>query len=179
MTAPLYASILGDARADLALPVEKLHTTSRRAVGVFRVRRGEGLLARLLGWVLRLPGAQERVGIELSVERGARDERWERRFGGHLLRSVQWGEGGVLIEEMNLVQCCFRLHAEGGALRFEQVGAKVGVRGFTVPLPRFLWPRVEGRAEGVGGEVAVDVRIHGPIVGLLVAYEGRVTPEDA
>ena len=179
MTPSLYASLLGPERSGLAAPVDVLHTTSGRAAGVFRVRRGEGLLARLIGWVLRLPAAQEQARIELLVERTPREERWIRSFGGQPLRSVQWGEGGLLIEEMNLVQCCFRLRVEGGALRFEQVGAQVGPRGWTVPLPRFLWPRVEGRAEGAGAEVDVDVRIHAPVVGLLVSYEGRVRPESS
>ena len=144
---------------------------------MFQVRRGGGLLARLLGWVMRLPEAQEETRIELTVVRSAEDEQWERRFDGRLLRSVQWGEGEVLIEAMNGVQCCFRLVVEEGTLHFVQVGAKVGVRGWTVPLPRFLWPQVEGRASGVGEEVDVDVRIHAPVAGLLVSYAGKVRPE--
>lgn len=176
---PLYTAILGEDRSQLAASVEKLHTSSAHASGVFRVRRGGGMLARLVGWVMRLPEAREQAKIELTVVRGPDDERWERRFDGRLLRSVQWGEKGLLIEEMNGVQCCFRLVVDAGTLRFEQVGAKVGVRGWTIPLPRFLWPWVEGRASGAGEDVDVDVRIHAPVVGLLVSYEGRVTPESA
>ncbi len=177
MTSEVYAPLLADLPAALAPPVEKLHLVSARAEGIFRVRRGQGLLARLVGWVLRLPEAREQTPIELSVERGPRDERWNRRFGERPLRSIQWREGDLLIEEMNLVQCCFRLRVgEGGALHFEQVGAKVGGRGWGVPLPGFLWPRVEGRAAGVGDEVEVAIQIRGPVVGLLVAYEGRVRP---
>lgn len=176
---PLYALLLGPARAALAPPVDILHTTSPRARGVFRVARGGGWLARLVGWVLRLPAAGASRSIALCVERSPGEERWIRDFGGQLLRSVQWREGELLIEEMNLVQCCFRLEVEGGELRFRQVGAKVGLRGWTIPLPRALWPRVEGRARGEGAEVAVAVKIEAPVVGLLVSYEGRVRPEEA
>jgi hypothetical protein len=44
-------------------------------------------------------------------------------------------------------------------------------------LPRLLAPRVEGRAAPDGERVHVDVRIHAPLAGLLVAYTGTVTPE--
>jgi len=177
--APLYTELLGPAWAALSGPVAALHATSAGARGAFRVRRGGGLLARLLGALLRMPAACERVAIELRVERGGGVERWVRRFGEQPLHTEQWGEGGMLVEGMGPFQCRFRLRVEGGSLLFEQGGATVGFRWGSVPLPRFLWPRVEGRADGDGEQVAVDVRIFAPVVGLLVAYDGRVTPEAA
>jgi hypothetical protein len=173
----LYDSLLGPAWPELSPPVASLHATSPGARGWFRVRRGAGLLVRVMAALMRLPPAQDRVAISLAVERGGRAERWVRMFGEQPLHTVQWGSDGLLVEGMSLFQCWFRLRAEAGALIFEQVGARVGLRGFSLPLPRFLAPRVVGRADGEGGGVRVDVSIHAPVLGMLVAYDGLVTPD--
>ncbi|WP_437313306.1 DUF4166 domain-containing protein [Sorangium sp. So ce385] len=174
----LYPALLGAAWAALAPPVQALHAGGARARGRFRVRRGRGLAARLLAALLRMPAAAEDVVVTLAVEPSGDGERWIRSFGGRLLCSSQWRSGELLVEALGLIQCWFRLRAEGGALVFEQARSTFGLRGFGLPLPRWLAPRVEGRAEPSRDEVRVDVRIFAPIAGLLVAYEGRVTGED-
>lgn len=174
----LYAQLLGPSWSTLALPVQRVHGGGVVARGVFAVRRGAGVLARILGAVLGLPPAGDATPITLEVERNRDVERWRRRFGERVLVTTQWADRGLLVENMGLVQCWFRLRAEAGALVFEQVRATVGLRGFALPLPRFLSPRVVGRADPGGAHAQVDVRIHAPVVGLLVSYEGAVTPED-
>ena len=176
--ASLYPQLLGSSWDTLAPPVRRIHAGGGVARGVFTVRRGVGALARFIGAVLGLPPAADATQITLEVARSGDVERWRRRFGERLLITSQWAERGLLVENMGLAQCWFRLRAEGGALVFEQVRATIGFRRFALPLPRFLWPRVVGRADPGGAEARVDVRIHAPIVGLLVSYEGRVTPED-
>ncbi|WP_437284440.1 DUF4166 domain-containing protein [Sorangium sp. So ce406] len=171
----LYPSLLGAAWSALAPPVQRLHAGGARARGRFRVRRGRALAARLIAALLRMPEAAEDVAVTLAVEPRADGERWIRTFGTRLLRSTQWRSGDLLVEALGLVQCWFRLRAEGGALVFEQVRSTIGLRSFGLPLPRWLAPRVEGRAEALRDEVQVDVRIFAPVAGLLVAYEGRVT----
>lgn len=173
----IYRSLLGESEASLAPQVARLHTTARGARGVFRVRRGQGPLARLIAWVLRMPPARERSVIELTVTRGERGERWSRSFDGRPLWTDQWADGPLLVEQMGLVQCTFRLRADGRSLVFEQAGARLGLRGFSLPLPRFLSPFIAGRAGAQGEQVLVDVQISAPLAGLLVAYDGAVTPE--
>lgn len=168
---------MGETWAALAPPVACLHATSAGARGFMRVRRGRSLLARLLAALLRMPPADDRAAIELRVERDGRGERWVRSFGGHPLYSTQWAERGLLVEGLGPVQCWFRLRAEGSSLLFEQIAATVGVRGLFLPLPRFLWPLVEGRADPDGPAVRVSVQIAAPFVGMLVAYDGTVSPE--
>lgn len=172
----LYTALLGSAWSDLALPVQRLHQGGVSARGVFRVRRGTGRLARLIAAILGMPLPGDGVRVLLAVESTLDGERWTRAFDGRALRTVQWQRGALLVEALGLVQCLFRLRAASGALVFEQVGAALGFRGLTLPLPRFLAPTIEGRAEAHEGEVHVDVRIHAPGVGLLVAYDGHVTP---
>jgi hypothetical protein len=174
----IYAQLLGPSWSTLAPPVQRIHAGGVVARGVFAVRRGAGLLARIIGAVLGLPPAGDATPITLEVEQRSDVERWCRRFGERLLVTSQWADRGLLVENMGLFQCWFRLRAESGALVFEQVRATIGFRRFALPLPRFLSPRVIGRADPGGAEAQVDVRIHAPIVGLLVSYEGAVTPED-
>jgi len=146
------------------------------ARGRFRIVHGAGWIARLLATVLRMPPATDAVDVTLSVERLPGGERWTRWFGDRRMRSDQWSRGGLLVEGYGGVQCVFRLEAEAGALVFRQVGARVGARAAALPLPSWLAPRVQGRAEAGGGGVRVDIRIHAPLVGLVVAYEGLVAP---
>jgi hypothetical protein len=171
----LYPSLLGPSWAELAAPVQRLHAGGAGARGRFRVRRGESLPARLIATLLRMPPAAEEVAISLKVERGEGTERWIRTFGSHPLATDQWRRGDLLVEATGLMQCWFRLLAEGGSLVFQQVGSAIGLRRFALPLPRWLAPRIEGRAEAHPEGVLVSVRIYAPLVGLLVSYEGSVT----
>jgi hypothetical protein len=123
-----------------------------------------------------MPPATDAIAITLAVEAAEGVERWVRTFGEQPLHTLQWRRDAWLVEGLGLVQCWFQLRAEGGALIFEQVRATIGSRGFAVPLPRWLSPRIEGRAEPRGDDAHVDVRIHAPLAGLLVAYDGHVTP---
>ncbi|APR79363.1 Hypothetical protein A7982_04710 [Minicystis rosea] len=174
----LYPSLLGPSWASVAPLVQRIHAGSVVARGVFAVRRGTSMAARLVGALLGMPPAAEATPITLAVQQDAAGERWVRTFGDRPLVTVQWESGGLLVEGLGLVQCWFRLRADGGSLIFDQVRATFGARRFSLPLPRFLSPRIEGRAEPAGDRVRVDVRIHAPMVGLLVAYEGAVTPEE-
>ena len=173
----LYSSLLGPSWSSLAPAVRRLHA-GNAARGVFAVRRGRGL-AWLIGAILGMPPAAEATAITLAVDEIDGGERWVRRFGGRPLTTLQWGSGGLLVERLGLGQCWFRLRAEAGALIFEQVRATFGFRGLSLPLPRALAPRAQGRATPEGDRVRVDVSMHAPIVGLIVAYEGTVTPEAA
>jgi len=177
----LYAQLLGPRWSSLAPPVQRIHAGVGVARGVFVVRRGVGVLARPIGAVLGMPPAADATPITLEVECAGGVERWKRDFDGRPLLTTQWADGGLLVENLGGVQCWFRLRVEDGGLIFEQVRTTIGLRRFAVPLPRFLSPRVVGRAEARerSAHAQVDVRIHAPLVGLLVSYEGAVTPDEA
>jgi hypothetical protein len=119
------------------------------------------------------------VALRLEVVRRGEREVWSRTFGDEGLRTEQWAWRGLLVEAMGLVLCVFRLRAEGAGIVFESMGVRLGVARFSVPIPRLLGPRITARSEPQEGGVMVDVRIHAPGVGLLVAYDGRVEVKGA
>jgi hypothetical protein len=173
----LYPSLLGPSWATLAFPVQRLHAASQSARGVFRVRRGQSLGARILAALLGMPKPADAVSVTLTIERTAHGERWIRRFGDQPLRTAQWRRGELLVEAIGPTQCWFRLSVAEGALVFDHVKSAFGQRWFALPLPRWLAPRVEGRAEPSSESVLVRVFIYAPFFGLLVSYEGSVTLE--
>ncbi len=180
MTA-LYQQLLGPAWRELSPAVQRLHAEQQAARGTFRVRRGVSRLARALGALLRMPAAAEAVAVTLRIERSGMREDWRRVFGQHPLASRQWERRGLLVEALGPIQCRFRLVSTGGALGFEQVGAAFGIGWLAFPLPRFLAPRVHGRASvdeartGDGPDtVHVVVTISAPGLGLIVGYDGHI-----
>lgn len=172
----LYPALLGKEWASLAPPVQRLHGGGVRARGLFTIRRGASWLARLIATVLGMPRAGEGVAITLAVEATAAGETWSRVFGDRGFSTAQWRRGAALVEAVGLVQCLFRLRVAEGALVMDQVGARFGARRFSLPLPRWLAPTIEGRVSPRGDQVHVDVRVRAPIVGFLVSYDGLVTP---
>lgn len=159
---PLYARLLGPGWGALHAAVRACHAPGVRT-GRVTVRRGA------LGAIARLPASGEDLPMELSVEEAGGVARWTRRFGADVLASEQFDEDGLLVERTGALELRFRLSVDGGALRFEQVGARFG----GVPLPRALGPRVEAHARGDGDGMAAAVLIRGPL-GPLVAYDVRI-----
>lgn len=180
----LYQRLLGPAWEELAEPVRWFHSATDKVVGVglFNVRSGEGLLAGLLRWLLRLPGPGEDVPTRLVIARDSHREIWQRRFGDETFITHQSQYGPDLVaERYRCLEFRFRLNVVARALFFHQAGAAIRLGSLVVPLPHWLVPQVAARA-GAGADPArmwVGVRITAPLVGLLVAYEGTVVREES
>ncbi|ATB28339.1 DUF4166 domain-containing protein [Melittangium boletus] len=176
----LYARLLGADWERLPELVRRMHVEGR-ARGHFTIRRGPGLLAALVGWLCRFPPAGEDIPTRLVVQREGEGQRWERAFGPHALATRQhvW-PGQRLVEWLGPVACVFHLRPEGPGLRYEQVGAWLRLGPWNLPLPRLLSPRIEAwvTAESPEG-MRVQVRIGAALVGALLSYEGRISPEEA
>ena len=158
--------------------VRRAHEPGTEMHGPFRVEHGRGKVARLLARLARLPPASESVEAFLLIAADGDREHWQRSFGGHPFHTMQWCEsGGIIVERRNSIQLRFRLRVADGALRYEQVGAAFCIGAVHLPLPNWLAPRVEAIEEHAGaGRVRVRVSVTLPLVGLLIAYEGEVTP---
>jgi hypothetical protein len=171
----LYRRLLGDAFDRLPATLRDFHDVERERCfrATFRIRRGWGWLRRFVCWLGRLPPAGEDVPLRLRVIAEGQRERWLRDFGGHRLESVQWAEGGLLMESLGLVRLAFRLVVEGPVLRLETVKAWL----LSIRWPLWLAPRGSGIEIGQDDGCAVVVRAEAPLLGMLVQYEGLVVPD--
>ena len=179
----LYPRLVGDAWAELDASVQHWHDATRQVQGrgQFTVRHGEGVLARFLAWLLRLPTAGEVLATRLVIVRHPWGETWSRTFAGKTLMTVQYQRGAdLLAERLGGLEFRFRLWVIEHALEFWHTGT-AGVLGpLRVPLPRWLSPRITARewAGPEAGSLQVAVRISLPFLGLLLAYEGCLKRED-
>ncbi|WP_224240471.1 DUF4166 domain-containing protein [Hyalangium gracile] len=179
MPAPsLYAGMLGAHWAGLPPVVRRMHEEGS-ATGRLTVRRGGGLLSRVIGWLCRFPAAGDAVPTVLRVQREGEGQRWERSFGGH--RLVTWQREcarELLGERFGPVECVFRLRPVEGGLAYEQVGALLCLGSWRLPLPRLLAPRVEAMTLEAPRGMRVHVKIGAAVLGWLLTYEGLVNPEE-
>jgi len=177
----LYWKLLGDSWGSLNHAVQRLHVLDApvHAVGVFRVRQGSNWLARTLARLAQLPTAGEAVDIQLRVTARGDGEEWRRTFAGRPLVSVQSErpDDGLLVERVGPVEMRFRLRVVGGALAYQATSAALCLGSLRVPIPGWLSPRVTALETpvGEGDQIDVSVEIHLPLLGCLIAYEGKLT----
>ena len=169
----LYPALLGSAWNELAEPVRRAHGAGEWA-GTFRVLPPANWLGRVFARWLRLPAPGEAVRVRLSVKVDGDRECWTRTFDRQPLVTRQHRDRhGRMIEQFAGLELRVQLRVQDGGLIYEQVGAAL-FRGW-LRLPGFLAPRVVG-SEMPDGAVAVrvSVRVAMPLVGLLIAYDGRL-----
>jgi hypothetical protein len=144
-----------------------------RASGRLTVLRPRGRLRNLVASALGVPpGGEYDLRLEVLPD-GAR-QRWVRRFGDHVLATLQAEYRGFLVEWSGPASMGFELTVEKGALVFRRRRAWV----FGLRLPLWLAPDIEAenRAEPSGGW-KVRVRFRVPLLGQVAEYAGVVLPE--
>lgn len=167
---PLFPALLGDGFAALPEAVRRVHDgrPMKRLAGRCEVRRGRGVLAWLVGAAAALPRASGEVEVQVLIQRRGDGEVWTRHFGGALMRSRLWRDGGLLCERLGLATFRFRLAVADARLEWQLRS----VHALGVPLP-LAWFRGVTAEEGVAdGRYAFRVSASVPGVPLLVAYSG-------
>lgn len=175
---PLYRKLLGSAFDTLPPRLQELHgaVVVKQWTGHADVRRGSGIMARIVAAVFGFPKAtsQASVAVTLSPEDGA--ERWTRNFDGKVFSSVQsCGTGKneyLLMERFGVVSFALAIVVKDGRLCL--VPRRWSLLG--MPMPRFLLPDGLSFETEEGGEFCFDVEISAPLVGLIVAYKGTLRP---
>lgn len=178
----LYPRLMGPAWHNLHDNVRRAHLQREqfRASGSFRIQHGPGRLAQIAARLLRLPPAADAVPTHLLVTGGSDREIWLRNFGAHQLHTMQRElPGAILAERFGLLEIRFRLAVENQSLRFDQVSSALRAGPLSLRIPRFLAPRIEA-LESRGerpNSTHVRVSVALPLAGLLISYEGEMTPE--
>lgn len=175
---PLYRKILGASFDALPLQVQKLHAsqTERRWQGKAEVRRGKGILAKIICTLIGFPRSSDDVVVcvKFSPEQG--EERWTRDFGGKTFTSVQFCGSGrdqhLLVERFGIISVSLALVVEEDRLlliprRWTMLG---------LPMPKVLLPGGNSFETEKNGQFHFDVEIRAPVAGLIVAYKGWLAP---
>jgi hypothetical protein len=171
----VYRSVMGPRWDELPAAVQRAHRPSAKLRGTFEVRHGRSPLARAIARIVRCPREAAGVEVTLCIEAEDGVEWWHRTFDGRRMTTRQQSEeAGVLNERIGPLELLFRLQVEGGALRFDQVGARGRLAGLALPWPRWCRPQVEALARAEPGGVAVSVAVSLPGIGLLMSYAGRL-----
>ena len=169
----LFARLVGASWESLPAPLREVHEAEGLVAwrGRCRVRRGEGMVARLAGRVMDLPPAGEHPDIEVVIEASRGGETWTRCIGGARMRSWLRESRGKLVEAMGPCVFTFALHAANGTIQWRLHG----VRCLGLPLPR-SWFRVQARESVADSLYRFEVSAAMAGVGLLVAYDGTLDP---
>lgn len=173
---PLYRRLLGDVFDRLPGAVRAMHNLhgDAGAAGEGEVKRGGGLIGRMIGAIVGFPPAGAYpVHVEF-LQRGDR-ERWIRHFGPHRFWSWFNARDGLLYERFGLLRFGFALPCDESALRMRLVRWSAA----GVPLPLFLAPKVDAREWQEGDRFRFDDRITMPLIGELIHYSGWLRPVGA
>jgi hypothetical protein len=176
---PLYQRALGTAWGNLAPQIRELHSVTRESVfkGRCRVDRGGSLLSMLVARLIGFPkaGADQEVIVTLTAEGDG--ERWVRRIGGHRFSSLQRPGRGrsdwLIRERFGLIDVHMALVVDGAHLRYV-------IRRWTflgIPLPLSLGPQTRTSESIEDGKFRFDVEISHPLTGLIVRYQGLLSPQ--
>jgi hypothetical protein len=172
----VYRQVLKEDFGRLARELQAFHGVSGRArfSGECRIEAASGAVARILRWLLRLPGAAEQAGFDFELASGTGREIWIRHFPGRVMRSTLQAAEGQVVEQVGPVGCWFSLESGGGVLAMKLTRVTV----FGLAWPRAWTPEVWGNERGSGGRLYFDAGVRFPGVGLLTAYRGylHVTP---
>lgn len=178
--APLYRRALGDRFDDLPAPVRQMHEISTASVaeGMSEITRGQSVLARLIGWIARLPAAGSEIPVTVNFTPRNGRERWRRTFGSSGFQTTLGAcerRRGHLIERLWPMAFLLEIPSDHRGLDMIMKGMSV----FGIPMPGFLWPRIAASERVVDGLFAFDVAISMPLAGLVIRYRGRLRPPQA
>ena len=179
--AKLYARVLGAQWRQLDERLRCFHDdlSGRPRQGMFRIRRGRGLLAQVTAMLFGFPDPGDAVVTRLIVTAGPNgagpSEIWHRTFGDRDFITRQWlAPDGLLAERHGGVELRLRLAAEDGALAFTSTRTAFVLGPLSVPLPRVLAPRVTARIAASDAGLHVRVALTAPLAGDLLEYEGEL-----
>lgn len=177
-TAPLYKRILSTAWGNLPNRIQEMHnlTNVTIAEGTATVHRGEALFARLVALVFGFPKSGSDVPVTVCFRKDGEREVWTRQFGTAAFSSTQEEGRGrfaqLLCERFGPFAIGLALHQDDDKLRLIVRGWSI----FGIPLPSALAPRGNTYENVVNDRFGFHVEIDHPMTGLIVRYQGSLTP---
>lgn len=173
----LFPALLGPVWAGLAAPVRRAHGGRSSIVlrGEADVVGSDSRAARLLRQLLGVPAPGPAQPLIVEIERDDDGEWWTRRFArGRMQSRLSAGPDRRLHERLGPVLLCFRLEADGGAIHWHLLGARL----LGLPLPRGWLGHVLARSGADGDRYAFTVEASLPGIGRWIGYRGTLEVDD-
>jgi hypothetical protein len=169
----LYRRVLGERLDLLPEALKSFHDSlsGGQGRGLFRVRRGQGIIQRIVGFFAGFPPAAADVQVLLKVTVDEDVETWTRQFGDHKMVSQQWQQDKLLVEQFFPLRFAMALEADEKGMSFQIRRSYFG----PLPLPRFFNPKMTAFTKGSEDGWHILLRIEASLLGLLVEYEGDLT----
>lgn len=174
---PLYQRLLGNVWDSLPQPIAKMHEC-KRANGVAKVEIGKNFLSRLMAGLLGFPKAGSNVPVQVDFQTKDGGEIWQRTFAGRSFSSFQsegWGRSERLLSE-KFGPTNFDFALVWNAQKLYLVTRRWSILG--IPMPLMLSPIKNTFEDVVNEHFRFHVEIRLPVIGLIVRYEGTLTPEE-
>lgn len=176
----IYRRLLGPAFSGLPNALQELHggAGTRRWIGSATVQRGTGTMAGLLCRAFGFPNAGREIPTAVTFTEKAGGELWTRRIGSKIFRSFQSvgtdRDQHLMVERFGIARVSIALVRDDSRLRF--VPRRWSI--WNIPMPKCLLPTGESFETEIDGQFAFDITIRMPLIGLIVAYNGTLTPEE-
>lgn len=176
---PIYRTVLGAAFDGLPPQIAALHDSLslREWSGAAQIKRGPGILARIVAACIGAPPSGEQVPVTVTFQPDTKGELWTRDFGGKIFKSHQRVGSGknthLIVERFGPIDVSLALVIEKNRLRL--IPRRWAI--FGIPLPHSLLPRGNTFESEEGGCLKFDVELAAPIVGLICAYKGALKPK--
>jgi hypothetical protein len=176
---PIYRTALGSAFDSLPPQVIALHDSvvERRWIGTAKVRRGSGLLARIVAHCISAPPSGDDTPVTVTFKPDDQGELWTRDFGGKLFRSHQrLGEGKnahLIVEKFGPIDVSLALVMGENRLRLMPRRWSI----FGIALPKSLLPKGNNFESQEDELFKFDVELAAPLVGLICSYKGTLRPQ--
>lgn len=177
----LYRELLGSAYHSLHARVQQLHDFSGSQVwsGTADIDGGKGVLAKIIRKIMGFPGPASNVPLRVSFRpdsSGDGAELWTRDFDGQKFSSVQMRGTGrnehLLIERFGPMRFAMALVVDENRLTLVQRSWSF----LGIPMPKFLMPNGQAFEAEEDGKFLFSVEISMPIIGLVAAYRGTLSP---
>lgn len=155
--------------------VQVLHSSSGAFSGQCRIERGKGRISRLIMKIAGFPSAGCKVPVRLTVGRIGKRWSWERDFDGQKTRSfLTYDARAECVREVfGVFSIWLRPEVTAKTMRIDI--HRLTVCG--VPLPKFLLPKSSTfEWQDDSGRFRFDVSASAPGLGLLIRYQGWLTP---
>ena len=177
--APLFHQAYGAGLHDLPGPIVRTHAVMERLEhsGEAIIESGPSFVARLLCRILRFPPPSPSIPLHVTMTREQGGEHWRRQFGTHVMES-RFRPGptaGTVSEKLGPLTGISFLDTDTEGV----TQLLVGMRCFGLPLPRFLWPKLDVREGTDGPRYTFSMSIRLPWNALLVRYRGWLKPGES